>query len=152
MVDSIVEIHCNIIRGCSVRSKILNIANDITRLATDTSEDLETLIDNVQNKVNSIEEISYKRKNSSDNDIVKIAETINSNIQNKNFIENNFIESGFVGLDNIIKGFKKSTLVIIGARLSVGKTAFALNIANNLCLNRGVVLDFLRLRYLVSLL
>lgn len=55
MVDSIVETHCNIIRGCSVRRKILNIANNMTRLATDTSEDLETLIDNVQNKVNSIE-------------------------------------------------------------------------------------------------
>lgn len=142
MVDFIVETHCNIIRGCSVRRTVLDIANNITRLAIDKSVYLETLIDDVQNRVNSMG-ISYKSKNSSDYDVVDIAKTINYDIQNRNFTENDFIESGFVGLDKIIKGFKKSALVIIGARPGVGKAAFALNIANNLCLKSGlVVLDF----------
>lgn len=41
------------------------------------------------------------------------------------------IPSGFHDLDRLTGGFQESDLVIIGARPSVGKTAFALNIALN---------------------
>ncbi len=95
MVDFIVETHCNIIRGCSIRRTVLDIANNITRLAIDKSVYLETLIDDVRNRVNSME-ISYKSKNSSDYDVVDIAKTINYDIQNRNFTENDFIESGLL--------------------------------------------------------
>src|SRR5690606_11751674 len=39
------------------------------------------------------------------------------------------IESGFVDLDRMTAGFQKGDLIIVAARPSVGKTAFALNIA-----------------------
>ncbi|WP_121616747.1 replicative DNA helicase [Virgibacillus halodenitrificans] len=39
--------------------------------------------------------------------------------------------TGFVDLDRMTAGFQKSDLIIIAARPSVGKTAFALNIASN---------------------
>jgi replicative DNA helicase len=41
------------------------------------------------------------------------------------------IASGFRDLDKMTAGFQKSDLIIVGARPSVGKTAFALNIATN---------------------
>ncbi|RXZ84603.1 replicative DNA helicase [Paenibacillaceae bacterium] len=41
------------------------------------------------------------------------------------------IPSGFAELDKLTAGFQKSDLIIIAARPSVGKTAFALNIAQN---------------------
>ncbi|WP_234932108.1 DnaB-like helicase C-terminal domain-containing protein [Borreliella garinii] len=143
-VDAIVETHCNIIRDCSVRRAVISMVDSIARLATDRSVGLETLLDNVQNRVNLLE-ISYKSKSLSSSDAVDIAHAINSDIQNRNFTENDYISSGFVGLDRIIKGFKKSSLVIVGARPSVGKTAFALNIANNLCLNQGSSVGFFTL-------
>ncbi len=132
-----------------MRRAVISMVDDIARLATDRSVGLETLLDNVQNRVNLLE-ISYKSKSLSSSDAVDIAHAINSDIQNRNFTENDYISSGFVGLDRIIKGFKKSSLVIVGARPSVGKTAFALNIANNLCLNQGSSVGFLRLKCLVS--
>lgn len=39
--------------------------------------------------------------------------------------------TGFIDLDRMTAGFQKSDLIIIAARPSVGKTAFALNIASN---------------------
>ncbi|WP_215538931.1 replicative DNA helicase [Borreliella bavariensis] len=140
-VDTVVETHCNIIRDCSMRRTVIGMVDDIARLATDGSVGLETLFDNVQNRVNLIEN-RYISKSSSFSDVVDIFDAINSDIQNRNFTENDYISSGFVGLDKIIKGFKKSSLVIVGARPSVGKTAFALNIANNLCLNQGISVGF----------
>jgi len=41
------------------------------------------------------------------------------------------ISSGFDDLDKMTAGFQKSDLIIVAARPSVGKTAFALNIAQN---------------------
>lgn len=121
----------------------------------------DILVDNVQNNANSLEfsyknknfltgkdlienyenrkEISYKSKSSSSSDVVDIARVIISDIQNRNFTESDYISSGFVGLDKIINGFKKSNFVVIGSKTSVGKSAFALNIVNNLCQqNRSV--------------
>lgn len=41
------------------------------------------------------------------------------------------IPSGFIDLDKMTSGFQRSDLIIVAARPSVGKTAFALNIAQN---------------------
>ncbi|WP_159888089.1 replicative DNA helicase [Paenibacillus puerhi] len=42
------------------------------------------------------------------------------------------IKSGFSDLDKMTSGFQRSDLIIVAARPSVGKTAFALNIAQNI--------------------
>ncbi|GAB6990879.1 replicative DNA helicase [Paenibacillus pini] len=45
------------------------------------------------------------------------------------------IPSGFTDLDAMTAGFQESDLIIVAARPSVGKTAFALNIAQNVAKN-----------------
>lgn len=47
------------------------------------------------------------------------------------YSENNGIKTKFDEYDKLTKGFRAGELVILGARPSVGKTAFALNLANN---------------------
>ncbi|ACJ73202.1 replicative DNA helicase (plasmid) [Borreliella afzelii ACA-1] len=90
----------------------------------------DILVDNVQNNANLLE-FSYKNKN------FLIGKDLIKNYENRK--EDSHILSGFSGLDKIIKGFKKSNFVVIGSKTSVGKSAFALNIVNNLCQqNRSV--------------
>ncbi len=45
------------------------------------------------------------------------------------------VETGFKDLDNLLGGFHGSELMIIAARPSMGKTAFALNIAEHVAIN-----------------
>lgn len=47
------------------------------------------------------------------------------------------IPSGFPDLDKMTSGFQRSDLIIVAARPSVGKTAFALNIAQNVAVRAG---------------
>ncbi|MEH7334601.1 replicative DNA helicase [Neobacillus drentensis] len=47
------------------------------------------------------------------------------------------LETGFVDLDRMTAGFQRNDLIIVGARPSVGKTAFALNIAQNVAKKTG---------------
>ena len=42
------------------------------------------------------------------------------------------IATGYPNLDNMMRGMDKGTLTILGSKPSLGKTAFALNIVNNL--------------------
>ncbi len=44
------------------------------------------------------------------------------------------VRTGFDSLDMLTGGFKPGELILLAARPSVGKTAFALNIASNVCL------------------
>ena len=47
------------------------------------------------------------------------------------------IATGFAELDKITAGFQRNDLIIVGARPSMGKTAFALNIAQNVATKTG---------------
>lgn len=51
-------------------------------------------------------------------------------------------QSGIVDLDRMTGGWQRSDLIIVAARPSVGKTAFALNMGGNHCTNRGVTTVF----------
>ena len=48
------------------------------------------------------------------------------------------VATGFYDLDNITNGLQKSDLIILAARPAMGKTAFALNIAQNVALRSKV--------------
>ena len=52
------------------------------------------------------------------------------------------IPTGYEALDKITLGWQKGDMIIIGARPSVGKTAFALNLAYNVCKRNIPVLFF----------
>ncbi len=45
--------------------------------------------------------------------------------------------SGFTGLDELLGGFQRSDLIIIGGRPSMGKTSLSLNIARNAAVEQG---------------
>ncbi|MED3347064.1 DnaB-like helicase C-terminal domain-containing protein, partial [Bacillus thuringiensis] len=47
------------------------------------------------------------------------------------------LETGFAELDRMTAGFQRNDLIIVAARPSVGKTAFALNIAQNVAKKTG---------------
>lgn len=55
------------------------------------------------------------------------------------------VETGFADLDSLTGGLHNSELVILAARPSMGKTAFAMNIAENVSVNQGVPTLFISL-------
>lgn len=55
----------------------------------------------------------------------------------KRTLELPYVLSSFAGLDDLLGGFQRSDLVIIGGRPSMGKTSLALNIARNAAVEQG---------------
>lgn len=66
-----------------------------------------------------------------------LIESFESYLERKNGEADVGLRSGFISLDNLIGGFKKGHLTVLAASTSMGKTAFAINIAKNV-LNRKV--------------
>ena len=52
------------------------------------------------------------------------------------------IQTGFTDLDDLTSGFQNGDLIIIGARPSIGKTAFALSMALNMTMRHGITVGF----------
>lgn len=48
------------------------------------------------------------------------------------------LPSGFIEIDKILNGFQRGDLIILAARPSMGKTAFAVNIAANMAIRRNL--------------
>lgn len=49
------------------------------------------------------------------------------------------VPTGFVDLDNMLTGLHPGELIIVGARPAMGKTSFAMNLAEYACVNKGKV-------------
>ncbi len=48
------------------------------------------------------------------------------------------VPTGFLDLDSMLTGMHPGEFIVLGARPSMGKTSFAMNIAAHACLNRGM--------------
>ena len=75
-------------------------------------------------------------------DMVQLKEVLGNNLQSiaeaaKNGGIVQGLPTGFIDLDNKTTGLQKSDMIIIAARPSMGKTAFALNIAQNAAIKHG---------------
>lgn len=69
--------------------------------------------------------------------MVELVETTETKATNlKNGIVTG-LPTGFIDLDSITGGLQRSDLIIVAARPSVGKTAFALNVAQNVAVHTG---------------
>lgn len=115
------------------KSKLRGLQNTATKIIEMTSDDMivpDEIIDKAEALVF---DISKKNKTK---DILSIKELLGEEYQRLEEIYKNTdlysgITSGYPSLDKMISGFNPSDLIIIAARPSMGKTAFALNTAFN---------------------
>ncbi|WP_414054644.1 replicative DNA helicase [Macrococcus equi] len=97
--------------------ELLNIANEIHQ-----SNGKVKYID-VKDKIDNLISLNINNRKNSDEALLEILDEVTLEKQPKLY------KTGFKQIDNLIGGFEPSQLVVIAARPSVGKTAFALNMA-----------------------
>lgn len=97
--------------------ELLNIANEIQQ-----SNGKVKYID-VKDRIDKLISLNINNRNHNDEALLEILEEVTLEKQPKLY------KTGFKQIDNLIGGFEPSQLIVIGARPSTGKTAFALNMA-----------------------
>ncbi|MFD0590248.1 replicative DNA helicase [Paenibacillus sp. GCM10027627] len=125
-----VDYYAQIVEEKSMLRRLIRTATNIVTDGYANAEDVGVLLSDAEKK---ILEISNRRSSSG---FISIRDVLMEVFEKVEFLYSNKggttgIPSGFVDLDKMTAGFQRSDLIIVAARPSVGKTAFALNIAQN---------------------
>ncbi|MDI9338564.1 MAG: replicative DNA helicase [Alphaproteobacteria bacterium] len=132
-----VENHAKIILEKFIQRELIRISGEIIQTAFEDTTDVFDLLDFSENKVFEIAN-KYLKKDFEriDTALVKTLTRIELLKNKSNANEISGVHSGFNELDLITNGWQPTDLIILAARPSVGKTAFALNLAVNAVLNK----------------
>ncbi|MCF7917923.1 replicative DNA helicase [Candidatus Gracilibacteria bacterium] len=123
--------YAQIVKHRATLRKLISAGNEITALGYESERSVEELLDDAEKRVFSISQTFLKNRFIPIKDILNASYERFSEIhENPELANKNRISTNFVDLDNRLNGgFNPSDLIIIAARPSMGKTAFALVIA-----------------------
>ncbi|MBS1272098.1 MAG: Replicative DNA helicase [Candidatus Marinimicrobia bacterium] len=130
------EYYAKIVLEKSTYRQLINVATETITSAYEQGEDVNELLDRTENAIFRLSDRRLKGGFQSIEPIMtKTMETIESFHEMQGGVTG--IATGFADLDGMTSGFQPADLIIIAGRPSMGKTAFALNIARNIALNTG---------------
>ena len=123
------EYYVKILKQKSIQRDLITASYEILKDSYDDSVTVDQLIDDAQTKVYNAIQNNLRK------DVQEVGSIINDALKevekNQNSSGISGVPSGFPSLDRITMGWQASDLIILAARPSVGKTAFALNLARN---------------------
>ncbi|MGM0836957.1 MAG: replicative DNA helicase [Bacillota bacterium] len=125
-----IEYYAKIVEEKSILRRLIRTATSIAQEGYSREDEVAGLLNEAEKQILEVSQ----RKNSGvfqniKDVLVKTYDNIETLHNRKGEVTG--IETGFTELDRMTAGFQRNDLIIIAARPSVGKTAFALNIAQN---------------------
>ncbi|HRI05410.1 MAG TPA: replicative DNA helicase [Candidatus Dojkabacteria bacterium] len=136
-----VEEYGEIVKDNSVRRGLITSASEITELSFDESIPLKEVVDKSEKLIFNVAQTGVKTNFVHIKDLLKDAYERAERAEREGTYLG--IPSGFRDLDNVIGGFQPSDLIILAARPSVGKTAFALSLLKSVAVqNKNKALIF----------
>ena len=129
--------YANIIYSKYVLRSLIEAGTKISEMAFAGTDDIEKLIDVAQSSIYEIASKGTMQKFSPISDELKEAwERLDKLQETKDALRG--VPTGFKELDNLLSGLQKSDLIILAARPSMGKTAFALDIARQAAVKHNI--------------
>jgi len=137
--------YATIVKEKAILRKLIIAGDAIKGLGYRESENIEELIDTAEKSLFSVSETFMSDKFVHIKDVLgKTYEKISDLHDPEAKEKYRGIPTGFAALDNLLSGMQPSDLVILAARPSMGKTALALNMAQNIA-KRGFSVGFISL-------
>lgn len=128
--------YAKIIKEKSTLRKLGEVGTKIVEMTYEGYEDVDTILDKAEGMIFKIAENKESKDIVSLKDVVTVEfERLEELLQNKGVTTG--ISTGFKHFDEMTSGFHPSDLVILAARPSMGKTAFALNLALSAAMKSG---------------
>jgi replicative DNA helicase len=131
-----IEYYARIVEEKSLLRRLIRTATGIAQDGYSREDEVETLLGEAEK---SILEVAQRKNAGAFHNIKDVLVRTYDNIElmHNRVGDITGIATGFSELDRMTAGFQRNDLIIVGARPSVGKTAFALNIAQNVATKTG---------------
>lgn len=128
-----IKFHADIVAEKSVLRQLVRVSTEIAAMGYEASDDVGVLLDTAESR---ILEIANRKKR---DDFTPVGDVLMSSVQNIEKLLNTKggligLPTGFADLDRLTSGLQPSDFIILAARPSMGKTALALNIVQNVAL------------------
>ncbi|WP_334090609.1 replicative DNA helicase [Helicobacter typhlonius] len=144
-----IEVYVDEIKEASIKRELHQLANFLREKSLDNNQNVVEIINEIERKLNNV---SLGKSQENIYEAPMIANNVISHLTKLKNSGNNVVvglDTGFRELSRLTTGFNPGDLIIIGARPSMGKTTFALNIAQHILdSHNGVVIFSLEMPYL----
>jgi len=123
--------YARLVREKAIVRRLIDIAGGVLDDCYNSGQDAQELLDKAERD---IFEIAENRSSSDAQSLRELVEETLELIQDSDGRITSGVESGFFELDEMTNGLQPGEMIIVAARPSMGKTAFALNIAEHMAL------------------
>jgi len=136
-----VEVYARELKDLSTKRELIHLSTEIKKIVLEEDKKAVEEVEEIQSKLFSIATSNLAGDFKSSLNVVKdTLDFIKVQAAKKNKIVTG-LDTGFIELNRMTSGFGEGDLIIIAARPSMGKTAFALNLALNVIKqDRGVAI------------
>jgi len=132
-----IRYYANIVRDNSIKRHLIEVMDDIENDCYAGKESVDAIMDKTEKNIfkmistgNATDFVPIRTVT------MNVLEEIEKASQQKGAVTG--LPTGFIDLDFRTAGFQPSDLILIAARPSMGKTAFVLNIAQNICFRENL--------------
>ncbi|RAR54406.1 UNVERIFIED_CONTAM: primary replicative DNA helicase [Acidovorax defluvii] len=132
--------YAEIVRERAILRKLVTASDEIaTNAFNPQGKPVDKILDEAEQKIFNIGEEGSRMKQgfqAMDTLVVDLLDRVQEMADNPNDITG--VPTGFIDLDRMTSGLQAGDMVVLAARPSMGKTAFAVNIAEHVALNEGL--------------
>ena len=139
-----IDYYAQMVLDRAARRDLIAISSELKTSSFNLQKESDALLDDAEQKIFALAERNETTQIYSAKDIMfKEIELIDARYKSKNQFTG--VPTGFAKLDTYTSGFQNSELIIIGARPSIGKTALALSIIQNIACEKRIPCGFFSL-------
>lgn len=139
-----VSYYVGIVLDTAVRRDLIRMSSELRASSFDETRSSRTLLEDAEKSIFTLSDHNEATQ------IYEMKDVVSSTIElidrrYKNNSELTGIPSGIAKLDTMTSGFQKSEFIVIGARPSIGKTAFALSMMQTIAVEKHIPCGFFSL-------
>ncbi|MFO0862537.1 MAG: replicative DNA helicase [Candidatus Saccharibacteria bacterium] len=129
--------YAKIVADKATLRRLIEAANSINNLAYEETAALDSVLDEAEQNLFGVSQKHLKQNFTPISDVLTESfERLDGLHKDKQTLRG--VPTGYKSLDNLLAGLQKSDLIILAARPSMGKTSFALNIAQHVATKEGI--------------
>jgi replicative DNA helicase len=131
------EQYAEIVAQKAMRRRLIKASQDITNLSYDEAKTLQELVEEAESRLFEVSQKQVKQ------DLISLETILADSFDRLDELHKDKgkirgVPTGYKDLDNMLAGLQRSDLFVLAARPSMGKTAFALNLAHNIAVQSKV--------------
>lgn len=139
-----IEYYANIVAEKALARNLISTCTELTTEAYDGQKETEALLDDAERRILQLSDTKNRGDFASVGAVVEVTlDKITKLYENKAGLTG--LPTGFRDLDRMTSGLQPSDLILVAARPSMGKTAFTLNIAQNIGVRQHKTVAFFSL-------